>query len=91
MQIIVFFKEDLFFDNDEDIKRAKQMGIKDLNRKYDLNEIVSEIQYFQQQELQMVIWLKGINIDKKEYTSETLVTHKSSNTFKVIRSIDNLI
>ena len=32
-----------------------------------------------------------LNIDKKEYTSETLVTHKSSNTFEVIRSIDNLI
>ena len=86
-----FFQGRFIFDNDEDVKRAKQMGIKDLNRKYDLNEIVSGDSIFSATGITDGDLVKGINIDKKEYTSETLVTHKSSNTFEVIRSIDNLI
>ena len=40
------------FNSKEDIKRAKQMGIMDLNKKYEINEIVEEIVYFVRQELQ---------------------------------------
>ena len=36
-----FFQGKFIFDNDEDKKRANEMGIKDLNKKYSLNEIVS--------------------------------------------------
>ena len=86
-----FFQGRFIFDNNEDIKRAKQMGIKDLNRKYDLNEIVSGDSIFSATGITDGDLLKGININKNEYTSETLVTHKSSNTFEIIRSNDNLI
>ena len=86
-----FFQGKFIFDNNEDIKRAKQMGIKDLNRKYDLNEIVSGDSIFSATGITDGDLLKGININKNEYTSETLVTHKSSNTFEIIRSNDNLI
>jgi len=86
-----FFQGRFIFDNDEAVNRAKQMGIKDLNRKYDLYEIVSGDSIFSATGITDGDLVKGINIDKKEYTSETLVTHKSSNTFEVIRSIDNLI
>jgi len=86
-----FFQGRFIFDNDEDVKRAKQMGIKDLNRKYDLNEIVSGDSIFSATGITDGDLVKGIDIDKNEFTSETLVTHKSSNTFEVIRSIDKLI
>ena len=86
-----FFQGRFIFNDDEDVKRAKQMGIKDLNRKYDLNEIVSGDSIFSATGITDGDLVKGIDIDKNEFTSETLVTHKSSNTFEVIRSIDNLI
>jgi len=82
-----FFQGRFIFDNDEAVNRAKQMGIKDLNRKYDLNEIVSGDSIFSATGITDGDLVKGINIDKNEYTSETLVTHKSSNTFEIIRSI----
>ena len=67
------------------------MGIKDLNRKYDLNEIVSGDSIFSATGITDGDLVKGINIDKNEYSSETLVTHKSSGTFEIIKSIDQLI
>ena len=36
-----FFQGRFIFDNDENQKRASSMGIKDFNKKYELNEIVS--------------------------------------------------
>ena len=86
-----FFQGRFIFEDEEDIKRAKQMGIKDLNRKYDLNEIVLGDSIFSATGITDGDLLKGININKNEYTSETLVTHKSTNTFKIIRSNEKLI
>jgi len=86
-----FFQGRFIFDNDEDIKRGKQMGIKDLNRKYDLNEIVSGDSIFSATGITDGDIVKGINIDNNSYTSETLVTHKSSNTFEIIKTNDKLI
>ena len=86
-----FFLGRFIFDNDEDIKRAKKMGIKDLNRKYDLNEIVSGDSIFSATGITDGDLVKGINIDKNYFTSETLVTHKSSNTFEIMRSNEKLI
>ena len=34
------FQGRFIFDNDKDIKEAKKMGITDLDKKYELNEIV---------------------------------------------------
>ena len=86
-----FFQGRFIFDNDEDIKRAKKMGIKDLNRKYDLNEIVSGDSIFSATGITDGDLVKGININNNKYSSETLVTHKSSGTFEIIKSIDQLI
>ena len=86
-----FFQGKFIFDNNEDIKRAKQMGIKDLNRKYDLNEIVSGDSIFSATGITDGDLVKGINIDNNSFTSETLVTHKSSNTFEIIKANDKLI
>ncbi len=86
-----FFQGRFIFDNNEDIKRAKNMGIKDLNKKYDLNEIVSGDSIFSATGITDGDLVKGINIDNNEYTSETLVTHKASKTFEIIRTNNQLI
>ena len=35
------FSQDFLFETDDDKNRAKKMGIKNLEKKYELNEIVS--------------------------------------------------
>ena len=73
------------FDNDKDISDAKKMGITDLNRKYELNEIVKGDSIFCATGITNSDVLSGININNDNYTSETLVTHKNSNFKKIIK------
>ena len=40
------FQGRFIFESEEEIKRAKNMGIKDLNKKYELNEIIKENLFF---------------------------------------------
>ena len=84
------FQGRFIFDNDKDIKEAKEMGITDLNRKYELNEIIKGDSIFCSTGITSSEMLKGIVIKDNEYTSETLVTHKSSE-FKEIIKRTNLI
>ena len=84
------FQGRFIFDNDKDIKEAKKMGITDLNRKYELNEIIKGDSIFCSTGITSSEMLKGIVIKNNEYTSETLVTHKSSK-FKEIIKRTNLI
>ena len=74
-----FFQGRFIFEDDSDIKRAKDMGIKDLNKKYLLNEIVSGDSIFCATGITSGDLVKGIDINGKKFTSETLVTHKNSN------------
>ena len=84
------FQGRFIFDNDKDINEAKSMGINDLNKKYELNEIVKGDSLFCASGITSSEVLKGIKIDGNEYISETLVTHKKSNYKEVIKS-KNLI
>ena len=79
------FQGRFIFDNDKDISDAKQMGISDLNRKYELNEIVKGDSIFCATGITSSNVLNGIVIDNESYTSETLVTHKSSNFRKIVK------
>ena len=54
------------------------MGIKDLNKKYELNEIVSGDSIFCATGITSGDLVEGIKIEKDEFISETLITHKSS-------------
>jgi len=72
------FQGRFIFDNDKDIKDAKKMGITDLNKKYELNEIVKGDSIFCATGITSSDVLTGIEINDDTYTSETLVTHKSS-------------
>ncbi len=62
------------------------MGIKDLGKKYNLNEIVTGDSIFCATGITPGDLVKGIRINKNNYISETLVTHKSSNLKKIIIS-----
>jgi len=79
------FQGRFIFDNDEDINDAKKMGITDLNKKYELNEIVKGDSIFCATGITTSDVLSGIGVNNDNYTSETLVTHKSSNYKKIIK------
>ncbi len=77
------FQGRFLFDTDDDKIRAKKMGITDLKKKYELNEIVSGDSIFCATGITDGDILSGIKIIKDEFISETLVTHKSSDTKKI--------
>ena len=82
------FQGRFIFDNKNDVLEAKKMGINDINKKYDLHEIVKGDSIFCATGITTSDVLSGINIKDKNYTSETLVTHKGSNFKKVIKRTD---
>ncbi len=82
------FQGRFLFDNDKDIIRAKKMGIKDLNKKYDLVEIIKGDSIFCATGITSGDLVKGINLQDGKYISETLVTHKSSKMCKIFTRED---
>ncbi len=74
------FQGKFIFDNEKDINDAKIMGIKDLNKKYDIKEIVMGDSIFCATAITDAMSMKGV-VKKKDnaYTTETLVTHKNLN------------
>ena len=84
------FQGRFIFDNDKDINEAKKMGITDINRKYELNELIKGDSIFCATGITSSNVLSGIKIINKSYESETLVTHKSSNYIEIIKKT-NLI
>ena len=79
------FQGRFIFDNDKDINDAKKMGISDLNKKYELHEIIKGDSIFCATGITTSDVLSGINIKDNNYRSESLVTHKDSNFKKIIK------
>ena len=84
------FQGRFIFDNDEDIRDANLMGITDLYKKYELNEIVRGDSIFCASGITNSDVLKGIILDGDKFISETLVTHKSSNFKEIVKSINSI-
>ena len=84
------FQGRFIFDNDKDISDAKKMGISDLNKKYQLNEIVKGDSIFCATGITTSEVLSGINIKGNSYISETLVTHKNSDFKKIIKRTNSI-
>ncbi|WP_440932024.1 class II fructose-bisphosphatase [Candidatus Pelagibacter sp.] len=82
-----YFQGRLIFENDNDKKRATDMGIKDHDKKYSLNEIVSGDSIFCATGITSGDLVKGISIKDKKFKSQTLITHKSSNTKEIISKV----
>jgi len=73
------FQGKFIFDNEKDILDAKKMGIKDLNKKYGIKEIVKGDAIFCASAITDTMAMKGVcPEDEQYYMTETLVTHKPS-------------
>jgi fructose-1,6-bisphosphatase II / sedoheptulose-1,7-bisphosphatase len=84
-----YFQGRFIFDNEKNINEAKKMGITDLNKKYELSEIVKGDSIFCATGITSGDVLSGIEIKDNNYTSETLVTHKHSDFKKIIKRTDS--
>ena len=78
------FQARFLFKTDEDILRAKNLGIKDLNKKYELNEIVKGESIFCATGITSGELVNGVKFDNGKFITETLVTHKNS-TINIIK------
>ena len=80
-----FFQGRFLFNTEKDKDRAKKMGVKDLNKKYLLNEIVSGDSIFCATGITSGDLVSGIKINNGNFASETLITHKSTGLKKNIK------
>ena len=91
-----YFQGRFIFDKDKDVKEAKKMGITDMDRKYELNEIIKGDSIFcataitdclpMRSNDKYVNALKGIIKDSNNvFLTETIVTHKSFNQKNIIK------
>ena len=80
-----FFQCRFLFDTIEDKTRAKKMGIIDLEKKYHLKEIITGDSIFCATGITSGDLVSGINIDSNDFTSETLITHKSVGLKKIFK------
>ena len=78
------------FKTEKDKERAKKIGINDLTKKYELNEIVKGDSIFCATGITSGDLVAGIEIQGNDFVSETLVTHKSSGLRKVIKLKQNI-
>ena len=85
------FQGRFLFKTDKDIKRAKDMGIDDLNKKYDLKEIVKGDSIFCATGITSGDLVNGVKIKNNHFISETFVTHKSTNFKQVIKQENKLV
>ena len=72
------FQGRFLFKTESDIQRAKDMGIKDLNKKYDINEIIKDESIFCATGITDGELINGVKQTNGIFTTETLVTHKNS-------------
>ncbi len=73
------FQGKFIFDNDRDVFEAKKMGIQDLNKKYEINEIIRGDTIFCASAITDTMSMRGVVPDEGHfYMTETLVTHKPS-------------
>ena len=72
------FQGRFIFKTNKDIKRAKDMGIEDLNKKYQLSEIIKGESIFCATGITSGDLVNGVKMRDNKYHTETLVTHKGS-------------
>ena len=73
------FQGKFIFDNEKDINEAKKMGITELNKKYEINEIVKGDTIFSATAITDTMTMRGVvPEDEHYYITETLVTHKTT-------------
>ena len=76
----------LVFQNNEEKERSKKLGIKNIKKKYNIEDMVKGDVIFCATGVTDGDLVKGIRDLGDSFTSETLVLHKSSKTNKIIKS-----
>ena len=77
----------LVFQNDEEKKRAKVIGIKDLNRKYNISDLVGGDVIFCATGVTDGHLVQGIKDYGDSFEAETFVLHKNTKTNKKVKNI----
>ena len=62
------------------------MGIENLDKKYDLKEIIKGDSIFCATGITSGDLVSGIEVNRNKFTSETLITHKSLDLKKIIKT-----
>ena len=78
------FQGRFLFKTETDIKRAKDMGIKDLNKKYEINEIVRGESFFCATGITSGELMNGVIKEYNNYITETIFTYNKSD-LKVVK------
>ena len=77
----------LVFQDENEKNRAKKIGIKDLNTKYHLRDMVKGDVIFCATGVTDGDMVEGIKDLGDSFKAETLLLHKSGNTNKIIKNI----
>ena len=81
------FQGRFLFNTEVDKNRANKMGIRDLKKKYELNEIIKGDSIFCATGITSGDLVSGIKIENDQFISETLTTHKGSGIKKIVKKI----
>ena len=79
------FQGRFIFKTDQDKIRATKMGISELNKKYELNEIVKGDSIFCATGITSTEMVRAVKKENTKFITETLVTHKES-TIEIVKS-----
>ena len=80
----------LVFRNDNERARAKKLGIKNPDRKYNIEDMVKGDVIFCATGVTDGDFVKGIEIIDNHFKSETFLLHKESKTKKVVKNLTKL-
>ena len=83
------FQGRFLFKTESDIKRAKDMGIKDLNKKYEINEIVRGESFFCATGITSGELMNGVIKEDNNYITETIFTYNKSD-LKIVKKMVSL-
>ena len=80
------FQARFLFENNNDKVRAKEMGINDLNKKYNINEIIKGESIFCATGITSGDLMNGVIKKNNKFVTETIVTHNKS-TLELVKKV----
>ena len=76
----------LFFQNKDEKSKAKKLGLKNLQQKYNIDDMVKGDVIFCATGVTDGDFVNGIRYEDNSFISETLVLHESSRTNKIVKN-----
>ena len=84
------FQGRFIFENKNDIQQANSMGIKDLNKKYELSEIVRGDSIFCATGITDRSWIKESTLGHDKYISRAEITQKNTNYKQLVKNVNSI-